>query len=92
MYTLWCQLGVFVGLRKVEAGVTLTPLPALGILFLLVGCPVQPPHESYCLVLLYVCVCVCVFYLFIFVGFCFYLFIFACLVSLGGLLFSEDVV
>lgn len=45
-----CWLCVTVGLLTVEAGMSLTLLPAI---FLLLGCPGQPQCEGLCLVLLY---------------------------------------
>lgn len=53
VYLSW--LGVFVGLLKVGAGVTLTLLPAPEVLFILLGGLVQPQEEGFYLVLLLSC-------------------------------------
>ena len=46
-----CQLRILVELLTVGVGVSLTILPGLGTMFLLLGCFVQPQDEGFCLVL-----------------------------------------
>jgi hypothetical protein len=48
----------FYGTPTVRVGVFLILLPALGTLFLLLCCLVQPQCEGFCLVLLYLILCV----------------------------------
>ena len=52
-YMLWLLAWCFCGLLTVGMGVSLTLLPALGTLFLFLGCFFQPGYGGLCLVLLY---------------------------------------
>lgn len=53
LHLLWLLVWCFLRLLTVGAGVSLIFLPALGTLFLLLGCFVQPRYEGFCLVALY---------------------------------------
>lgn len=52
--------GVLAGFLIVEAGVCLTPLPALRTLFFILGCLVQPWYEAFVLSYMYLKVSCCV--------------------------------
>lgn len=47
----WLIAGSFVRLLRVGGGLSLTLLPGLGMLILIVGCATQPSYEGLCLVL-----------------------------------------
>lgn len=52
-YMLWLTAWCFPGTPNSGNGcisASLTLLPALGTFFLLLGCPVHPPYESFCLI------------------------------------------